>query len=313
MQQQRDIYIIGGGAIGKALAFFLIREGKKVKLIRVQATAPPGELESISLSLKESTPQSCPVQSGSLADLYDRNGLFIVTSKSHGNSLLAAQLRLQKLNGPIIIMQNGLGVERPFLQQDFRAVYRCVLFATSQLKNGVVHFKPVSSSPVGSVTGNPEHSLEIISLLENPYFRFHFDNEIETICWKKAISNIVFNSICPLLEVDNGVFARNPEVMELADRLIVQCLQVARQHGIGLTTEEIHDTVLMISRASDGQDISTLQDIRLGRQTEIDTLNMELCRQAEAAGLSNLVRETWLLGRMIQLKAALHAKQKIIS
>jgi 2-dehydropantoate 2-reductase len=188
-----------------------------------------------------------------------------------------------------------------------------VLFATSQLKSGVVHFKPVATSPIGSVTGNQEQSDEIVSLLDNPYFRFHFDADIETICWKKALSNIVFNSICPLLEIDNGVFARNPEVMELADQVIAQCLQVARQKGIELTAREIHDTVLMISQASDGQDISTLQDIRLGRETEIDTLNMELCRLAEEAGLSDLVRETWLLGRMIQLKAALHAKQKIIS
>lgn len=312
MQQQRDIYVIGGGAIGKALAFFLASENRKVTLVRVQSHIHANDEELISLSLKEQPPSSCRVATARIEDLSEREGIFVVTSKSYGNLALARKLRQQRLTGPLVIMQNGLGVETPFLSEGFTEVCRCVLFATSQLRNEVVHFKPVASSPIGIVKGQGSGLQSIVSLLDSAYFRFHADADIETISWKKALSNIVFNSICPLLDVDNGIFARNGEVMSLADRIIEQCVQVARQRGIALTAGEIHDTVLLISRASDGQDISTLQDIRQGRETEINTLNMELCRLAQEPGLSEIVRETWLLGRMIQLKAMLHTKEKAI-
>ncbi|RFZ84203.1 hypothetical protein DYU05_00805 [Mucilaginibacter terrenus] len=37
----------------------------------------------------------------------------------------------------------------------------------------------------------------------------------------------VFNSVCPLLEVDNGAFYREPAAMKLAERIIEECAIMA--------------------------------------------------------------------------------------
>ena len=38
------------------------------------------------------------------------------------------------------------------------------------------------------------------------WFPFRTEEQIERKVWKKAILNAVFNSICPLLGIDNGIF-----------------------------------------------------------------------------------------------------------
>jgi len=107
--------------------------------------------------------------------------------------------------------------------------------------------------------------------------------------------NCVYNSVCLLLEVDNGVFYREPATMRIADRIVEECILIAHHSGISLYPEGIRNTLLSISRASDGQFISTLQDIRNRRPTEIDTLNLEVTEIARSLGLENKVAVTRML------------------
>ena len=65
---------------------------------------------------------------------------------------------------------------------------------------------------------------------------------------------------------------------------------------------------MQISRLSDGQEISTLQDIRNKRRTEIDTLNPEIVRIAGYLGKENMVTETKLLGDLIPIKSEVAMK-----
>ncbi|WP_315823413.1 ketopantoate reductase family protein [Paraflavitalea speifideaquila] len=115
----------------------------------------------------------------------------------------------------------------------------------------------------------------------------------------------MFNSICPLLEIDNGIFHRSPSVLAIAQRVVTECVGIANAQGIGLTVNEVMETVLMISRLSDGQLISTLQDINHKRPTEIETLNLAIVQIAQTLQLENTVRETRLLGELTKLKSEL--------
>ncbi len=203
-----------------------------------------------------------------------------------------------------MLLQNGLGVEQPFLAQGFSQLYRGVLFVTSQALDGNrLRFKPVAVSPVGTVAGSAATLQRVVEGVNGPIFPFRAEPDIGPVIWKKAIINSVFNSVCPLLETDNGVFHREPAALAIARRIITECVAVARASGIPLRPEEVEESLLLISTASDGQLISTLQDIRNGRRTEIETLNVELVRIAETLGRGNLVPETRLLGELTKLKA----------
>jgi 2-dehydropantoate 2-reductase len=79
-------------------------------------------------------------------------------------------------------------------------------------------------------------------------------------------------------------------------------LCVAEGQGINLNRAEVMDSLLLISRSSDGQFISTLQDIRNHRPTEIATLNLAI---AGMAATEQAIIQTRLLGQLTLLKSQL--------
>ncbi|MBT1700116.1 ketopantoate reductase, partial [Fulvivirgaceae bacterium PWU4] len=255
------IFVIGAGAIGKVLAVLLTDVRRNVSLLR--ATAPDAESESQEVNIliegRKSVAATVPVSG--LNACHELAGIIAVTSKSYGNRDVVDMLKGKIGNSPIVILQNGLGVENVFLDALPNNVYRCVLFATSQFdSSAMLHFKPVSTSLVGIVRGNEGELRAIVEALNSPMFAFGTEKDIQRVAWKKSIVNCVFNSVCPLLETDNGIFHRNPDALLLARTIVEQCVKVANLVNIQLTTEETIQSLLTISKFSDGQLISTYQD-----------------------------------------------------
>ena len=300
------IYIIGAGAIGKALAVCLQKNQQEVMLLRGSTNEPGSKSQNIELEMDNGVRVSAEVGINVLGNMDALNGIVVLANKSFGNEKLAQDLKGKVNRSPLVIMQNGLGVEQPFLEKGFPEVYRCVLFATSQFSSPTqLRYRPVSISPIGTISGNATSLEKIVQQLNSPLFPFRMESNIQPIIWKKTITNCVFNSICPLLEVDNGIFHRNEQVLRIASRVIEECVGIAQAEAVQLTTQEVEESLLMISRFSDGQLISTLQDIRNKKPTELDTLNFAIANIAEKLNLTDLVQETKLLGELTKLKSDL--------
>ncbi|WP_202925318.1 ketopantoate reductase family protein [Mucilaginibacter sp. 14171R-50] len=295
------IYIIGAGAIGQALAVLLQNTGKEVVLVKSrQVQETQRDFQAIHVHVSGQLSQAA-VKVASLATISFESGLILVTAKSFANSTIAAKLR--GANQPVILLQNGLNIEQPFIDQHIRQLYRCVLLVTAQFNaDGTVRFKPVSACPVGLVQGEQGMLDELVGQLDNPWFRFRSEQNIQPLIWKKVIANCVFNSICPLLDIDNGIFYKNEFALRMARNVIHECLAVAERQGVALSAQEVEDSLLSISRMSDGQFISTLQDIRNHRPTEIATLNAEIVSLAGDLP----VPYTKLLGELTALKSQLN-------
>lgn len=301
------IYIIGAGAVGKALAVSLKLEDKQVSLIRGSVNDGSRYEEKIGVLFKNKKELEADIEITTLSNFSEINGIVLLANKSYGNERLAHLLKEKIGNSPIVLLQNGLGVEQPFVDFGFPEIYRCVLFMTSQtISDTKVRYKPVSTSPIGIVKGSEPKLRAIVEQINSGTFPFKAESDIESIVWRKAIINCVFNSICPLLEVDNGVFHREEEVYAIAKRIVVECLAISEESGIQLNKNEILEDILNISHSSDGQFISTLQDINQGRETEIETLNLKIADIAESMSIEGSVTETRLLGELIRLKSQLN-------
>ncbi len=303
---KEKIYIIGAGAIGKALAVSLKLNGKDVVILRGSVDGDSHHEEKIILLLSDGSEIEATIEFNTLSNFTELNGLIVLTNKSNGNATLAGKLKDKIKNSPLVILQNGLGVEQPFIDNGFSEIYRCVLFVTSQnIAENKIRYKPVAVSPIGIIKSKVTTLDSVVALIDSLNFKFKTETGIQKIIWEKAIANCVFNSICPLLETDNGIFHRKSEVFAIAQRVIKECVVVAKKNGMDITENEIEKLVLTISKLSDGQFISTLQDIRNKRKTEIDTLNFEIARIADGLHLGNLVQETKLLGELTKLKSEL--------
>lgn len=301
--QDNKIFIVGFGAIGKALAVFFSLQGKDISVVRGHVNDGSRTEEEVVIALPDGSKLQQKIRVVTLNSLDKMKGLIILTTKSFGNKELSLSLQEKSGRSPIVILQNGLNVEAPFLENNYDHIYRCVLFSTSLvLDNGDVRFRPVTDSPVGVIKGDMATLHSIIEQINTPYFPFKAASDIQTVIWKKAIMNTAFNSICPLLEVDNGIFQRESAAFHLAQNLIQSGITIAAKVGVQLSQQEIETGLINISIASDGQSISTLQDIHKGRHTEIDTLNFELFRLAEKHGITAAAKEILLLGELIKIK-----------
>jgi 2-dehydropantoate 2-reductase len=303
---REQIYIIGAGAIGKSLAVFLQSAGRKVILIRASEDNGREEMLPLEIALNDGTivKESVLLSSFNLQDTFD--GVVVLANKSFGNEQIAKALYGKIGDSPVVVMQNGLNIEEPFLTREIRNVYRCVLFSTSQVTGAhEVRFKPVSPSPIGVVKGDGAQLSKVVQLLDTAQFRFETVSDIQPLVWKKVIANCVFNSICPLLDIDNGIFHRDESARSLAKEVIGECAGIGKAVGVELDVENVLQTLLRISKSSDGQLISTLQDIRNKRPTEIDSLNFAVVKIAEQVNMVDSVSKTKLLGELTRLKSIL--------
>lgn len=298
------IYIIGAGAIGKALAVFLKRKGKDIVLLRGHINDRSDYFDNIEVELNNNEILKGEIPVSTVGNYSTLRGIVVLANKSYGNIQLAERLRNKISDSPLVILQNGLNVELPFINDGFSRIYRSVLFTTCQsITENRLKFRPVAESPVGIISGNMEQLTGIVEELNNPYLVFKAEPDIHTSIWTKAIVNSVFNSICPLLETDNGIFYRNKKAGNIARRVIDECVRVAASQGILLSADKVADSLLLISRSSDGQLISTYQDIINKRKTEIETLNFAIASIADKLEEKELAKETRLLGELVQIKS----------
>lgn len=310
MSPMKTIYILGSGAIGFPLAAYLAHADKAV--VAVRTSRPDIPRGTIKVTVHNGANRiSVPIETISLSKLSSLDGTIVVTSKSYANQAIALELKNKAATGPIVIMQNGIGIEKPFLDAQFSSIYRCVLYITSQATSDEYDFRvrPINFSPIGIVSGNESGLKECVELLTTDGFPFRTESNIQREVWKKAIINSVFNSICPLLEIDNGIFIRDEETANLAREIVRECVTLTDMLNLGLTESELMEQLMRISKGSDGQLISTLQDIRIGRQTEIEFLNLEIARIAASMRPELQLPKTEFLGKMILVKS-LQKKKK---
>jgi len=307
MHNQETIYILGSGAVGFPLAAYLANAGRTVVAVRTSRNDVPKS--TINVTVQDANNRvTVPIETISLSRLPNLGGILVIATKSYTNQTIAGLLQERRATGPLVIMQNGVGVERPFLDAGFPTIYRCVLYLTSQPTSEFqFSFRPITASPIGIIKGSGVGLAKSVEQLNTDAFPFRVEVNIQKEIWKKAIINSVFNSICPLLDVDNGVFVRDEPTANLARQLVKECIALTDRLNIGLSESEVMQQIMRISTGSK-QLISTLQDIRNGRQTEIESLNLEIARLAASLQPPLALPQTELLGKIILAKSVLNRK-----
>ena len=93
-------------------------------------------------------------------------------------------------------------------------------------------------------------------------------------------------------------------MLQIAKKVVEECLLVAKKYDIDLTMEVVLENILAISKMSDGQKISTYQDILNKRETEIETMNLAIAESALLKG-NIAVPTTAMLGQLVKVKSEL--------
>src|SRR5262245_28967612 len=131
MEPMETIYILGSGAVGFPLAAYLAHAGRRVIAVRTSRNDIPESTITVTVQ-NGGNRLSMPVESISLSKLTRLDGTIVITTKSYANPEIALALKDKAATGPVVVMQNGVGVEKPFLQANFSPIYRCILYVTGQ-------------------------------------------------------------------------------------------------------------------------------------------------------------------------------------
>ena len=192
-------------------------------------------------------------------------------------------------DGIVCSLANGLGHEER-LVQTFGA--HRVLAATTT--HGAYRPEPghVYWAGLGQVTIGPfmHHHTEqsvgkLMQFLNEGGLQPQWEADGRVLLWNKMLLNIAINPIAGLLGKENGALLE-PMLFESAVSVMLEGAMIARAEGVRLADDDILIKQLRtVLEATRDNRCSMLQDIRSGRETEINALNGEICRRGEMVGL----------------------------
>ena len=283
-------HILGAGAIGTLWADLLTQSGQTVSLIRRTAAETR---TAILVSAGQQSHRFYP-EIHTPATLEGPVGhLLIATKAQHTVAALQPLLPHLHAGSQVVLLQNGMGQHEAVAQQ----------LPTRQLW--------AASTTAGAWRETAEH-LHLVSLGETRVGPWHSDTnqlpsgwtdlptpiiacaDIRPVLWRKLAINCAINPLTALHRCRNGELLTDPARLNLLREVCAEVEQVAQALSMPLFDNPLHHQAEAVARSTAENLSSMLQDIRQGRETEIEHITGFLCRQAERLAIDTPINRDLL-------------------
>ena len=313
-----NIAVVGPGAIGCLFAAFLAKAGHEVwlldhrtdraeQLARQGIILENGEAESVVSVRASARPEELPPVR-----------LAIILVKAHDTEAAArAASSFLSADGSALSLQNGLG--------NIEALSRVlgegrVLGGTTAhgaYLLGVGRVRHAGSGP--TIIGEPRRGArslcpsgrdpgpdfvgaqglctpnarvkEIVRLFSSVGIEAQATDNLPRAIWDKLVMNCGVNPAAAICRLRNGQLARNPSSLKLMQAAALEAAQVASAQGISLSYADPAERVRQVCEATASNINSMLQDILLGRRTEIEAINGAVAELGRRLGVQTPVNE----------------------
>jgi len=265
--------IIGLGAVGSLLAYFLNRAG------HVPNVVTRSRRESYVLKWGEET-HILKVALGNELPPVDYT---LVAVKAYDTEAVVSKIR-----GVPIVFQNGIGgleLVKERLGVGFGTV---VTYGVARIGD-VAEVRGVGEIVLPRETG------EVADVLAAGGARVRVVEDIEPVRWLKLAVNAAINPVTALLRAKNGVVVENPYAKSLAVEAAREAGRVAEAVGVRLPADPVEETLRVAETTRDNVS-SMLQDLSQCRRTEVDYINGAVVRLGERRGVEAPVNKVlWAL------------------
>lgn len=314
------VLIAGAGALGAVFGGFLKLAGDEVTLL-----GRPANLEAIDRSglridglWGEHRADGFALASTAVAISGNFDAVLITVKSFDTAAMVAAASHLLAGDGVMISLQNGLGnVEVLFDSAGAeRTVGGRVIFGAEMVSPGHVRVT-VFAEPVllGAWPRAPGASLNGLAQQRARVWAERFDragiptlysDDVHAALWGKVLYNAALNPVGALLGLHYGALMENPETRAIMDRVIDEAHAVAHAEGARLpwkTPAEYRSVFYeRLVPSTYHHRSSMLQDLELGRRTEIDAINGAVWKRGAARGILTPANE--LLTRLLHARSS---------
>jgi len=308
------IAFIGAGAIGGLFGGLLHNSGHEIIFIEREHKIP--KLTSNGLKIEMPDSSTITVKAlfkASLGGLKDID-LCVIAVKAYDTASAASHIAKANLGCPVILLQNGLGIEEEAENILNRAVARGVTNCGAMVEEvGVVKVQGIAKTVLGAKSEDLLSTCsEFSDALREAGLPAEVTKNIEGAIWTKAIINSSINPLGTLLNMRNGELLENEHTKTLMAMVATESYRVALSLGIKLEVENPIEEVFKVAKATYNNKNSMLMDVLRGKRTEVDYINGAIWRLSAKGSMdAPLNRALYLMVKaleLIKLKASTKVK-----
>lgn len=303
------ILVFGAGAIGSVVGGFLANAGHDVTFLgrewHINAIRENGLfitgiwgdyfIDTIKTSLN-------------VSELESDYELILITVKSYSTDEAGrAVSKLLNENTYVVHLQNGLGNAETLLKYipSDRLITGRVIFGV-EIEPGFVRVTVSADETVlGSIAdASLSEVKKIADIFSRAGISARITTNIEKYIWGKALYNCALNPLATILEVPYGFLAENQFTRRIMDAVIEEVYEVGEKMDVKFELETVEEyKELFYSKlvpATAEHHASMLQDIKMGKKTEIDALCGAIVRYGKEHGIETPTNS--LLADLIKAK-----------
>jgi len=294
--QKMNWHILGVGAIGSLWMARLMDCGAAVTLlVKDEEAAAHIRKHGIVLeSLKTKAdarvfkPRCVAVSELASVDCLKRqadiDNLLITTKAQRTIEAFMPTIPLLGQSSNMLLLQNGMGNLEQLMQlhpSDRWFVGTTTDGAYRKSKRHIVH-AGIGGTQIGSPLqpcsdAGRQSLVKLMSLLEADV---EWVDDIEPIIWRKLIINSAINPLAVILNCNNGALASDAMAREKISALCLELEQLSFVRKQQWTASAMEKMILSVIEKTADNVCSSLQDIRDGRLTEVDSINGYLAQLA---------------------------------
>ncbi|MBM7552863.1 2-dehydropantoate 2-reductase [Thalassobacillus pellis] len=257
------IGIIGGGAMGMLLAFYL-EENHSVTLY-IRNRDQLGKLREKGITMKNNGIPHFP--RFKMLEEVGKDDLLFICVKQYHLKILMPLLQGVSENVPVVFLQNGMGHLDLIKHLKTTVLVGVMEHGAIRVNENVVTHTGKGVIRLADFHGDKK-AAEISTILNRDSFPFVFSKDYYSMLAEKLVINGVINPLTAIMEVENGQVISNPHFEKLAYELCREACMV-----LGLPAENAWKRVKEVASHTSVNQSSMLKDLQEKRPTEIDAIS----------------------------------------
>ncbi|MDP6869193.1 MAG: 2-dehydropantoate 2-reductase [Candidatus Poseidoniaceae archaeon] len=279
------IGVLGAGSIGGLIAAKLVQKGYEVL---VHSRGEHGAmLAANGMKIRghweyEINPDDWIVsleEVGLIPELKGWCDLAIITCKSKDTREMS-KVASYVCNGPVLSLQNGLG-NIEIIEAEVgphKVAGGTTTNAVFKSNTGEITWAGNGDLIIGGRCG--KQFIEILDSLNAEH-----TEDLNKALWEKVLLNVAINPLAAICGINNGGLLET-ELLNQAESTMLEAANVARIEGVDLPDNQmLVDRLHSVIQATASNQCSMLQDIKSGKETEIEFLCGEVVKRGEKYGL----------------------------